>query len=231
MTDGSVTVAGELSGRTEPRTRRPAEEREAQIIDAAFIAFARAGLDETRLDDIARLAGIAKGTIYLYFPTKEALFEEMIRRSMIARLDALEAEPSLNEPTAELDRIVRQYWGYVNSPEFPVLYRLVTGVLPRFPELSQFFAERVSLRWKRLLQSRIDACAAVGVCSAEQTPDAARMLHALLMQHALMRANPVMCAALGLTDADAVLERVLSFFRAALRPHSASADDAHAQSV
>jgi AcrR family transcriptional regulator len=228
MTDASVTDVAVRGARGEPRTRRPAEEREAQIIDAAFEAFGQSGLDETRLDDIARIAGIAKGTIYLYFPTKEALFQEMIRRSMIARLDALETEPSLADPMAEFRRIVIQYWGYVNTAEFPVLYRLVTGVLPRFPELSQFFVERVSLRWKRLLQSRIDACVRVGIFCAEQAPESARMLHAMLMQHALMRANPHTCAALGLTDATAVLDRVLVFFHAAMRPTSHSPERADA---
>jgi AcrR family transcriptional regulator len=200
------------------RTRRPVEEREAQIIDAAFLAFAEAGLDETRLEDIARLAGVAKGTIYLYFPNKEALFREMIRRTVVARLDELERAPHDADALTDFTRVVRSYWQYINEPQFPVLYRLVTGVLPRLPELSQFFAERVSLRWQRLLQSCIDACIRDGVFGSEQSAGAARMLHALLMQHALMRANPTMCTAINLQDVDGVMERVLSFFRAAMRP-------------
>ncbi len=204
--------------RTESRSRRPVEEREAQIIDAAFTAFAETGLDETRLEDIARLAGVAKGTIYLYFPNKEALFREMIRRTVVIRLDELERTPHDPDALADFDRVVRTYWAYINEPQFPVLYRLVTGVLPRLPELSQFFAERVSLRWQRLLQSCIDACVRDGVFGAEQSAGSARMLHALLMQHALMRANPTMCSAMSLDNADAVMQRVVSFFRAALRP-------------
>ena len=219
MTDSSVTHVG-LVDRSEPRTRRPAEEREAQIIDAAFIAFAATGLDETRLEDIARLAGVAKGTIYIYFPNKEALFREMIRRTVVARLDALESAPHDPDALADFNRVVRTYWSYVVAPEFPVLYRLVISALPRIPELQQFFAERVSLRWQRLLQGCIDACVRDGVFDATQAPDSARMLHALMMQHALMRANPTMCNAIRLQDSHAVLDRVLSFFHAAMRPSS-----------
>ncbi|HYW49543.1 MAG TPA: TetR/AcrR family transcriptional regulator [Gemmatimonadaceae bacterium] len=219
MSDGSVTAEAGSTGRGEVRSRRPAEEREAQIIDAAFSAFAADGLEDTRLEDVARLAGVGKGTIYLYFPNKEALFREMICRTIVVRLDALERAPHDDDALADFDRVVRTYWQYVNEPEFPVLYRLVTSVLPRLPELSQFFAERVSLRWQRLLQSCIDACVRDGVFGAEQSSESARMLHALLMQHALMRANPTICNAVSLQDPDAVLERVLSFFRAAVRPH------------
>jgi AcrR family transcriptional regulator len=221
MTDKSVTVVEAIS-KTDPRTRRPAEEREAQIIDAAFTAFGANGLDETRLEDIARLAGVAKGTIYLYFPNKEALFREMIRRTVVAKLDALESAPHLPDALADFNRVVRTYWQYVNDPHFPVMHRLVSSVLPRLPELQQFFAERVSLRWQRLLQGCIDACVRDGVFGAEQSPDSARMLHALLMQHALMRANPTICNAIRLQDANVVMDRVLSFFHAAMRPASNS---------
>jgi AcrR family transcriptional regulator len=218
MTDPSVARPPRDSAKVDTRPRRPVEEREAQIIDAAFTAFAQTGLDETRLDDIARLAGVAKGTIYLYFPNKEALFREMIRRTVLIRLDELERAPHDADALTDFTRVVRSYWQYINEPQFPVLYRLVTGVLPRLPELSQFFAERVSLRWQRLLQSCIDACVRDGLFGAEQSVGAARMLHALLMQHALMRANPTMCDSIGLQNADAVMDRVLSFFTAAMRP-------------
>jgi AcrR family transcriptional regulator len=217
MTDSSVTIA-DSAGRHELRTRRPAEEREAQIIEAAFTAFAATGLDETRLEDIARLAGVAKGTIYLYFPNKEALFREMIRRTVVMRLDALESAPRDPDALADFNRVVRTYWSYVNEEKFPVMHRLVSSVLPRLPELQQFFSERVSLRWQRLLQGCIDACVRDGVFGAEQAPDSARMLHALMIQHALMRANPTICNAIRLQDADAIIDRVLDFFFAAMRP-------------
>ena len=219
MTDESVTI-DEPALKPDTRTRRPAEEREAQIIEAAFTAFGAAGFDETRLEDIARLAGVAKGTIYLYFPNKEALFREMIRRTVVVRLDALEAAPRDADPLADFHRVVRTYWAFVNEPKFPVMHRLVTSALPRLPELQQFFAERVSLRWQRLLQSCVDACVRDGVWCAEQRPESARMLHALLMQHALMRANPTLCTAISLDDADVVLGQIVAFFLAAMRPSS-----------
>ncbi len=228
MTDESVTFA-EAAHKADARTRRPAEEREAQIIEAAFTEFGAAGFEETRLEDIARLAGVAKGTIYLYFPNKEALFREMIRRTVVVRLDELENAPRDLDAMADFHRVVHTYWAYVNEPKFPVLHRLVSSVLPRLPELQQFFSERVSLRWQRLLQGCIDACVRDGAFGAQQAPDSARMLHALMMQHALMRANPTICNAIRLQDSDAVMNRVLDFFHAAMRPAEHSLADTHGQ--
>ena len=222
MTDASVTTDQADERRLEPRTRRAPEEREAQILDAAFHAFAADGLDETRLDDIARRAGVAKGTIYLYFPNKEALFREMIRRLVIVKLEEIEQAPRDPDPLADFHRLVRTFWVYLNGPQFPVVYRLVNSAMLRLPELSQFFIERVALRRQRLMQSSIDACVTAGVFAADQQGDAARMLNALLMQHALMRANPSACGAMHLDDGDVVLERILAFFIAAMRPAALS---------
>jgi len=60
------------------RRRRKAERR-SEILDAAFEAFAERGYTATRLEDVAARAGVTKGTIYVYFPTKEKLFEDMVR--------------------------------------------------------------------------------------------------------------------------------------------------------
>ncbi len=76
------------------RRRRKAE-RPGEILEAAFEAFAERGYAATRLDDIAARAGVTKGTIYVYFETKEKLFEEMVRshsQGMLADADAMLAE-------------------------------------------------------------------------------------------------------------------------------------------
>lgn len=77
---------------TSVRWRRLPEARPQQILDAAFEVFGERGLAGARLEDIARRAGVAKGTIYLYFPNKEALFKEMIRQTVIAHLERSERD-------------------------------------------------------------------------------------------------------------------------------------------
>ena len=76
---------------TDTRRRRDPEARPHQILEAAFLEFGTHGLAGARLDDIAKRANVAKGTIYLYFPNKEALFREMVHATTIAALEAAEA--------------------------------------------------------------------------------------------------------------------------------------------
>src|SRR5579871_2306791 len=77
--------------RRHTKRRRLPGERPQQILDAAFAVFGEHGLAGARLEDIARHAGIAKGTIYLYFPNKEELFREMIRQTIIVQIERAEA--------------------------------------------------------------------------------------------------------------------------------------------
>jgi AcrR family transcriptional regulator len=75
----------DMSAPTRSRARRKAE-RPAEILDAAFEEFAANGFAATRLEDVAKRAGVTKGTIYFYFETKERVFEEMIRHISQPRL-------------------------------------------------------------------------------------------------------------------------------------------------
>src|ERR1017187_10788364 len=66
----------------DPRWRRLPEERPQQILDAALSVFSEHGIDAAKLEEIAARAGVSKGTIYLYFPSKEELFREVVRRKV-----------------------------------------------------------------------------------------------------------------------------------------------------
>src|SRR5215470_6022053 len=96
MTDQSVTNRMSEQTAAEPRWRRLPEERPKQILDAALAVFAERGLSAARLEDIAKRAGVSKGTIYLYFANKEELFREVVRSTVISNLE--EREQLLSEP-------------------------------------------------------------------------------------------------------------------------------------
>src|SRR5690349_3177810 len=88
----------------EPRWRRLPEDRPGQILTAALEVFGERGLAAARLDDIAKRAGLSKGTIYLYFPNKEELFREMVRAIVVDRLRQAAAEAGDDNPVEELKR-------------------------------------------------------------------------------------------------------------------------------
>jgi AcrR family transcriptional regulator len=92
------------SGR-QPRRRRRKEARPSEIVDAALALFAEKGFAAARLDEVAARAGIAKGTIYLYFDSKEALFEAVVRARVLPVLDEAETVAAAYQgSTAELLR-------------------------------------------------------------------------------------------------------------------------------
>src|SRR6476661_6171169 len=112
---------------TEPRWRRLPEERPRQILDAALTVFAEHGLAAARLDDIAKRAGLSKGTIYLYFPNKEELFREMVRRTVISALEEREQllTSATDSATDVLTRFMHEYWKFIRSEQFAPIFRLV----------------------------------------------------------------------------------------------------------
>src|SRR3954469_13629310 len=115
----------------EPRWRRLPEERPQQIIDAALAIFGERGLAAARLEDIARRAGLSKGTIYLYFPNKEALFCEVIRSTVVSQIERSERdfEQATTTATESLERHMRRHWEFIRSPQFSPIFRLIHAEL------------------------------------------------------------------------------------------------------
>jgi hypothetical protein len=85
-------VRGAAAARPSTRAARAAERR-AAIVDAALDEFTARGFAATRLDDVAKRAGVAKGTIYLHFADKEALFQELVRSALVPTMLRLTSEP------------------------------------------------------------------------------------------------------------------------------------------
>ena len=95
------------AARSKP-TRAPKVEpaaRKQAILDAALTEFSQCGFEAARLDDIADRAGIAKGTLYLYFDDKESLFEEVVRSAVLPVLERLSAIATA--PDLPVDKISR----------------------------------------------------------------------------------------------------------------------------
>ena len=200
-----------------PRWRRLPEERPGQILDAAIDVFGKRGLAGARLEDIARRAGVSKGTIYLYFPNKEALFREVVRAKVVGRIEQAEAARGEGTFAERLRRCMDAYWEFLRSPTFEIVQRLVQGELHQFPDLAEFYSREVIMRGKALLQSTIRE----GIDSGEIRPIdpavAARMLVAMLVQHAGWCNRRLIFRHLAdKTDAE-IFDEVMEFFLDAIR--------------
>ncbi|WP_437615979.1 TetR/AcrR family transcriptional regulator [Erwinia sp. V71] len=120
--------------RAEQKARRPRE-----IIEAAFEEFSEKGYMATRLEDVAKRLGITKGTIYLYFPTKEALFEAMVRHTSQPFADVLELLNTLEGSYAERFRalLLLAYEKISEDKKIQKMIRLSMIESMHFPELLQ----------------------------------------------------------------------------------------------
>jgi len=203
-----------------PSTRRRApEERPQQIIDAAFHEFGERGLAGTRLDDIAKRAQVAKGTIYLYFPNKEALFREMVRTTIVVALSEAEASQEAHKDASSASQIrefATRSWNFHRTDRVRVLKRLVHDELVNFPDLMAFYADEVIARGRRLMASIVERGITRGEFRPVDPHMAARMYSALLISHSTWCNNRAFHPQLG-TD-DQVLDEILGFYLHALKP-------------
>jgi len=145
---GAIATAAAASGpiaasRQGARTAKAAARRDA-ILDAALEEFSARGFAAARLDDVAKRAGVAKGTIYLYFADKETLFQELVRSQLGPIVGALEAAPAADLPVRALaamiaDLFVREIYGTRRKD----VIRLMISEGPRFPKLAEFYYHEV----------------------------------------------------------------------------------------
>jgi AcrR family transcriptional regulator len=146
----------------EPRWHRRKDARPAEILDAALHEFLAHGFTAARLDDIARRAGCTKGTIFLYFESKEELFKAIVRERVLPVIQHSEKRVESHEGSATdlLRELVRARWDLmVNSPLSGVP-KLVISEAGQFPDLVRFFYEEVIVRshsvFARVLRSGIE---------------------------------------------------------------------------
>lgn len=135
-----------------PRQRRK-EARPAELAAAALELFVEKGYAATRLDDVARKAGVAKGTVYLYFANKEALFDGVIRQAILPLLERGEKRLDRHHgETSELLRDTLEQWmrSLSEGPLARIPKMMVTDA-DKFPELSQVFHDAVIARGRKLL--------------------------------------------------------------------------------
>jgi len=120
------------------RWRRQPDDRPRQILDAAFRVFGQQGPHRATLDDVAREAGITKGTIYLYFSSKADLFTAMLKTRISAVIPAVEAVegPARCSLESRLEAIGRDLYQFLSSPAYLAVFRTVVSEAAQFPEIA-----------------------------------------------------------------------------------------------
>ncbi|HLL28442.1 MAG TPA: TetR/AcrR family transcriptional regulator [Xanthobacteraceae bacterium] len=137
------------------RAIRSAARREA-ILGAALDEFSARGFAAARLDDVAKRAGVAKGTIYLHFRDKEALFQEIVRSVMGPFVGTVEGVFASDIPLRTLaDHMVELFSREVFGTRRKDIIRLIMTEGPRFPKLAEFYYREVLSRILKGARARL----------------------------------------------------------------------------
>ena len=178
----SSARAGQSATRPDPRAARR-ERRRAAILAAALDEFAARGFAATRLDDVARRARIAKGTIYLYFRDKERLFQELVRTMLSPLVGTIEAAALRDIPIrVVVETIVDLFINEIYGTRRKDVIRLIISEGPRFPKLAEIYYREVIARVLPVIRGRL----ALAVERGELSRDALARFPQLLVAPALM---------------------------------------------
>jgi AcrR family transcriptional regulator len=154
------TIGATRRQRSRPRQLQSAQRREA-ILEAALEEFSMRGFAAARLDDVARRAGVAKGTIYLHFRDKEMLFQELVRSELSPVVSTLELAQVSDLPLhAAADGLVKLFAREIFATRRKDVIRLIIAEGPRFPAIADFYyhevVERVMTVVRGLAQRAVD---------------------------------------------------------------------------
>jgi AcrR family transcriptional regulator len=176
----------EVPNEEAPRWRRRSEARPAEILDAAIDLFVEKGFSATRMEEIARRAGVTKGTVYLYYQSKEDVFRALVHDSVIPRIE--EGERLVAEHTGSATELMRtlltRWWERYGSERMGCMGKLLMAEASNFPELTRHYVETVIVRTRRLFEEVLERGIRSGEFRQVPTADTARLAIAP-MAHAI----------------------------------------------
>ena len=162
-----------------PRRERRKQARPGELLDAALDLFVERGYAATRVEAVAARAGVSKGTLFLYFPSKQALFKAVVRENIAGRFDGWNAEfEQFRGSTSDMLRLCFQsWWQHIGATRASGITKLVLSEAGNFPEISQFYQREVIAPGQRLVRRVLER----GMdCGEFQVRDLDYAVHAVL---------------------------------------------------
>lgn len=159
MSNPRATERGEAAA---PRRERRKEARPGELLDAALDLFVEKGFAATRSEEVAARAGVSKGTLFLYFPSKEELFKAVVRENISGRFGEWNDEfEAFDGPTTELVRYcMRVWWDRLGATRASGITKLIISEARNFPDIAAFYQQEVirpaTDLMRRILQRGVD---------------------------------------------------------------------------
>jgi TetR/AcrR family transcriptional regulator len=141
-----------VSAHARPSRRKQA--RPGELLAAALDLFVEKGYAATRVEEVARRAGVSKGTLFLYFASKEELFKAVVRENISGRFPQWSSELDVFPgSSAELLRYAMQaWWAHVGDAKASGISKLIMSEASNFPELAVFYNHEVIEPGNRLIR-------------------------------------------------------------------------------
>jgi AcrR family transcriptional regulator len=128
-----------------PRWERRKDSRPAELVRCALELFVERGFAATRLDDVARQAGVSKGTLYLYFSSKEDLFKACVRETIVPMIQEFARQSEQSDARSEelFRAFFQTWWASFGATKLSGIIKLIIAEANNFPEVARFFNDEV----------------------------------------------------------------------------------------
>ncbi|MDH4062116.1 MAG: TetR/AcrR family transcriptional regulator [Aquincola sp.] len=160
--------------------QRRKEARPQELLDAALALFVEKGFSATRAEEVAQRAGVSKGTLYLYYPSKEELFKAVIAQSLGARIEqsAQQVQAYRGPMGPLLEDLLVRWWQQVYASPVSGTFKIVVSEVRNFPEIADFWVRNVIEPGHALIGSIVQR----GVDTKEFRPvDVLSVVHSLVL--------------------------------------------------
>jgi AcrR family transcriptional regulator len=182
--------------------QRRKDARPQELLEAALALFVEKGFAATRAEEVAKRAGVSKGTLYLYYPSKEELFKAVVRQNLTSLIaEGEQLAGSFEGSSADLLALLIQTWWerFGNTPAAGI-HKVILAEVRNFPELAQFYADEVMVPADRLFGGCVDRGVARGEFRPMPTHEVALALIAPLIFMAVHRHSFGACPVHGGVD-------------------------------
>lgn len=226
MPDSDATAATDPHPAAPPKFRRRKEARPDEILDAALALFCDKGFAKTRVEDVARRAGVSKGAVYLYFPSKDALIEALVDRAVggMAGHAVQICGAWQGDPRPLLVQMARMAAGVLSDPATFAVPKLVIHEAPSQPKLAKMYHDKILSRVLPALTGLLERGIAGGHIRAVDPEMAVRSVLGPILMHVLLADIFDEVPAQGL-DFEGLLETHMTLLIAGLAPDAAPEKD------